>query len=47
MGLINYLIHSLTTHYPKTQENVKQTAHLNNKKGLCFGNIQGIFKNFK
>jgi len=43
MGLINYLIHSLT----KTQGNVKQTTHLKQQKGLCFRNGQGIFNNFK
>lgn len=47
MGLINYLIHSLTTYYLQTQGNVKQTVHLKQQKGLCFGNFQGIFSNFK
>lgn len=47
MGLINYLIHSLTTYYPKTQGNVKQTTHLKQQKGLCFRNVQGIFNKFK
>lgn len=40
MGLINYLIHSLTTDYLHTQGNIKQTAHLKQQKGWCFGYFQ-------
>lgn len=47
MGLINYLIHSLTTYYLQTQGNVKQTTHLKQQKGLSFGNFQDIVSNFK
>jgi hypothetical protein len=47
MGIINYLIHSLTSYYPWTQGNVKQTTHLKQQKRICFGNIQNIFNSFK
>lgn len=44
MGLINYLIHSLTN--PKTQGNIKQTTHLKQQKRLHFRNFQGVVNNF-
>lgn len=47
MGLINYLIHSSTTYYPKTQGNVKQTSHLKQQNGLRFRKFQDIVNNFK